>query len=157
VKPVYAILVAVAVWGITSTLVAWVVVVPVTWSVLLGLPVAACALLASLLVGVASPSWHALPTPDESLTIHQASTLSNRFAEGARDQHRFQVRLQPRLAKLALATLRQRPGLHDLKSLSDERARGALGDELHTLLTNSDARLPSPHRLAELLSRLEEK
>jgi hypothetical protein len=32
-----------------------------------------------------------------------------------------------------------------------------LGDDLHTLLTDRDAKLPSPHRLSELLSRLEGK
>jgi hypothetical protein len=42
-------------------------------------------------------------------------------------------------------------------SLHDDRARAALGTELYTLLTDRDARLPSPHRLAELLSRLEGK
>jgi hypothetical protein len=59
------------------------------------------------------------------------------------------------MRRLAVAALRARPGMHDLTGLDDHRARAALGDELHTLITAPDARLPSPRRTAELLDELE--
>jgi hypothetical protein len=71
------------------------------------------------------------------------------------DQHRFTTRVQPRLRRMALATVRARPGNADLTSLDDPRARAALGDELHRLLTDNRARLPEPHLLAALLDNLE--
>lgn len=118
----------------------WLIGVPPFWAVVIALPIAACAFLASLLIGVAVPGWQPLPVPDESLAFHAASSLSSRFAEAAKDQKRFRVRVQPRLRKLR----------HDI-------TREELGDELYDLLTKGDATLPPPHRLAEQLSRLEGK
>lgn len=144
--------------GAVAAIVAiWLMVVPVFWGVVVALPVAAGTLLALVLAGVAAPTWQPSPAPPESLTSHQASTLSTRLAEATKDPHRFRNRVQPRLRSLALNTLRQRPGLGDVTDLHDPGAREALGPELYTLLTDRDARLPSPHRLAELLSRLEGK
>lgn len=93
----------------------WLVVVPGFWAVVVALPFAACTFLATHLIGAAAPLWHPLPRPDESLTTHQASALSSRLAEAARDQSRFQRRIQPRLGELALNTLRRRPGLSTLR------------------------------------------
>ncbi|TCO58463.1 hypothetical protein [Actinocrispum wychmicini] len=155
-KPLHAIVTALLAGGAVGALAAWLVVVPVPWAVVIALPVTACTLLALLMLGVAAPIWQALPAPDDSLTVHQASALSSRLAEAARDQRRFQLRVQPRLGQLALTALRQRPGLGDLTTLTDQRAEQALGHELHTLLTDPEATLPAPPRLAELLRRLEE-
>jgi hypothetical protein len=118
----------------------WFIGVPPFWAVVVALPVAACAFLALLLVGVAAPGWQPLPVPDESLAFHAATSLSSRFAEAAKDQKRFHARVQPRLRKLR----------HDI-------TREELGDELYDLLTKGDATLPPPRRLAELLGRLEGK
>jgi hypothetical protein len=155
VKPVLAMLIAGMAGVVTVVVARWLVAVPMFWAVIIALPVAAFTLPATLLAGVASPTWQALPTPDDSLNTHQASSLSGRLAEAALDQRRFRVRVQPRLSRLALSTLRNRPGMQDLTSLDDDRARSALGTELHTLLTDRNARLPQPRRLAELLDRLE--
>lgn len=133
----------------------WLVGVPVCWAVIVGLPVAGCAFLAGLLSRVAAPTWQPEPIPGQSLTTHQASSLGSRFEEAARDHHRFQVRVQPRLRTLALRALKQR--IAGLEDLADPRARPALGPDLHDLLTRPDAQLPPPRRLAELLGRLEEK
>jgi hypothetical protein len=143
-------LVALAVGAAAGAVAYWFIGVPGFWAVVIGLPVAGCAYLAALLSVVAAPSWQPEPLPGESLTVHQASSLGSRFAEAANDQQRFQHRIQPRLRALAGKALR-------LRDLDEPRAREALGADLHDLLTNRDARLPSPHRLAELLSRLEEK
>jgi hypothetical protein len=156
VKPLHAIIVTLLVGGAVGAAAAWLMAVPVAWAVIIAIPVAACTLLALLMLGVAVPLWHALPAPDDSLTVHQASALSSRLAEAARDQRRFQLRVQPRLRQLAMAALRQRPGLADLSGVTDPRAEQALGQELYTLLTNPEATLPTPRRLAELLRRLEE-
>lgn len=118
----------------------WLIGVPPFWAVVIALPVAACAFLALLQVGVAAPGWQPLPVPDESLAFHAASSLSGRLAEAAKDQRRFRARVQPRLRKLRRDITREE-----------------LGDELYDLLTRADATLPPPHRLAELLSRLEGK
>ncbi|ONI77726.1 hypothetical protein ALI144C_30205 [Actinosynnema sp. ALI-1.44] len=151
-KPLPAILVGAAAGVLTAVLAGWLMVMPVFWAVAVAIPIAAVTTMAVVVTGVAAPMWAALPAPDEALTTHQASALSSRFAEAAKDPGRFRTRVQPRLRKLAADTLRHR-GI----SLSDERARLVLGDELHTLITDRDARLPSPRRLSELLGRLEEK
>jgi hypothetical protein len=148
-----AALLAVAAGVVTGLISGFAVRVPPFWAVLVALPVAAFTLLALLLSRVLSPGWQLLPAPDESLTTHQASGLANQFDEAARDLHRFRIRVQPRLRRLALAKLRQR--FPDLESLDDERARTSLGPDLYALLTNRDAKLPSPNRLTALLSRLE--
>jgi hypothetical protein len=128
--------------------------IPAGWAVLIAVPITAGVLLAMLSLDQQSMTWHDVPPQQHTVTGHQASNLANQFDEAARDQHRFNVRVRPRLRALALATLRQR--LHDLEDLDDERASLVLGNDLHTLLTDRDAKLPSPHRLSELLSRLEE-
>jgi hypothetical protein len=154
-KPLYASLIALLAGTVAAVLAMWLMVMPLFWAIVIAAPIAACVLLATLVAGVASPVWQMLPAPEETLTVHQASTLSSRFAEAAKDQSRFVSRVQPRLRGLALKTLKQR--IPDLTSLNDERARRELGADLHTLLTDRGARMPSPHRLTELLSRLEGK
>jgi hypothetical protein len=126
------------------------------WSVVLAALIAVVVLPAGLLSDVADMEWAAVPQPPDSASELQASMLSARLAEAAGDQHRFVTRVRPRLQRMALATLRKRPELAGLSSLDDPRARAALGEELHTLLTARDARLPAPKRLAAMLSRLEE-
>lgn len=128
---------------------------PLLWAIALGLPLGALALLAALLSGMADANWEAVPSPITGRPELHASSLAIRFAEAAQDQHRFRTRVLPRLQRLALATLRGRPGTEDLTTVDDPRARAALGDELYTLLTDEDARLPSPQRLAQLLAQLE--
>lgn len=155
-KPLHAIIITLLVGSAVGAAATWLMEVPTTWAVVIAIPIAACTLLALLMLGVAVPMWHALPAPDDSLTVHQASALSSRLAEAARDQRRFHLRVQPRLQQLALTALRQRPGMDDLTSVTDTRAQQALGHELYTLLTNPEATLPTPQRLAELLRRLEE-
>ena len=127
---------------------------PPVWAVGLAVPVAG---LVALLVGApraGEPTWQPLPSPPGGPAELRASVLANRLAEAAQDQDRFRSRIRPRLAALALARLRHRHP--DLASVADPRARALLGDELHDLLTDRDARLPDPGRLAELLHRLEE-
>jgi hypothetical protein len=154
-KPLHASLIALAAGAVAGVLAKWLMVMPVFWAVVIAIPIAACTLLATLVAGVASPVWQMLPAPAETLTMHQASTLSSRFAEAAKDHSRFVSRVQPRLRGMALKSLKQR--IPDLTSVHDERARRELGEELYTLLTDRGAQLPSPHRLGELLSRLEGK
>lgn len=149
-KPMYALIVALVAGVVATVLASWLLVMPVGWAIVIAVPIAAVTALATMVVGVAAPTWSALPAPDEALTMHQASTLSTRFAEAAKDPGRFRSRVQPRLRKLAEDTLRHR-------GVGFDKAREELGDELYALLTNRDAQLPSPHRLAELLGRLEGK
>jgi hypothetical protein len=130
-------------------------VVPLHWAVALGLPVGAIALLTALLSGAADANWEPVPAPDGPAGDPRATMISARLAEAADDPHRFVTRLRPRLCRIALATLRARPGTADLTTVDDPRARAALGAELHDLLTRKDARLPGPRRLAELLAQLE--
>ena len=111
---------------------------PWIWSVIFAVPVASFVVLAIRAMGVGVPNWHALPMPEDTLTVHEAAALSSRFAEAFRDQQRFLLRVQPRLRQLAL------------------RTKGDLDPELHHLLTSPDATMPDPARLATLLSRLEE-
>ncbi|ALG06546.1 hypothetical protein [Kibdelosporangium phytohabitans] len=151
-RPLPAILAAVAAGVLTTVLTSWLMVMPLFWAIVVAIPVAAVTAMATMVAGVAAPMWSALPAPAESLTTHQVSSLSARLEEAAKDPSRFRNRVQPRLRRLAADTLRHR-GV----SLTDEHARHVLGDELHALITDRDARLPSPRRLAELLGRLEEK
>jgi hypothetical protein len=155
VKPALSWAVAAATGIFTGLIAATGVGIPAGWAVLIALPITAGVLLAMLSLDLQSMVWHEVPPQQHTVTVHQASNLANQFDEAAKDQHRFNVRVRPRLRALALATLRQR--CHDLEDLDDERAKPVLGDDLHTLLTDRDAKLPSPHRLSELLSRLEGK
>ncbi|HEV2779153.1 MAG TPA: hypothetical protein VGX25_07080 [Actinophytocola sp.] len=150
-----AVLVAVGCAVLAALFANHVFAVPVGWAVVLGLPVAAIALPAALLSGAADANWEPVPGPADIAGELQASMLAARLAEAAEDQRRFVTRLQPRLRRLALAVLRTRPGAADLTTVDDPRARAALGPELHRVLTDKDARLPEPRRLAELLARLE--
>ncbi|MCE7008649.1 hypothetical protein LWC34_38425 [Kibdelosporangium philippinense] len=151
-KPWKAILLAILIGVFTGLVAGWLMAMPVFWAIVVVLPITAVAAMALMTLGTAEPSWQPLPPPEESLTVHQATSLSTRLAEGARDPGRFRTRVQPRLRRLAENTLR-----HKGINLSDEKAREVLGEELYTLITTRDAQLPSPERLAELLSRLEGK
>lgn len=130
--------------------------VPPHWAILFGLAAGTFGALSASLTGLMDANWDAVPNPITTAPELHASSLAIRFAEAAHDQHRFTIRVRPRLERLAIATLRGRPGTEDLTSLDDPRARAALGAELHALLTDPEAALPSPRRLAELLARLEE-
>ncbi|GAB3871142.1 hypothetical protein GCM10029964_006920 [Kibdelosporangium lantanae] len=111
---------------------------PWVWSVIFAVPVASFVVLAVRAIGVGVPNWHALPMPEDTLTVHEAAALSSRFAEASRDQQRFLLRVQPRLRQLA------------------KHATGELDPELRHLLTSPDATMPDPATLAALLRRLEE-
>jgi hypothetical protein len=155
VKPLLSWVSAVASGVLTALIAVTGVGLPGGWAVLVAIPIATGVLLAMLSYDLQSPMWHDVPPQQRTTTVHQASSLANHLDEAVKDQHRFNVRIQPRLRRLALATLRQR--FHDLADLDDDRATLVLGKDLHTLLTDRDAKLPSPHRLGELLSRLEGK
>jgi hypothetical protein len=129
---------------------------PLIWSIVLSLPAAAVVLLVALLSGSADANWEAVPGPGSVPVELQASMLAARLAEAQQDHQRFATRVQPRLARIALATLRARPETADVTTVDDPRARDALGDELHRLVTDPRARLPEPRRLAALLARLED-
>ena len=130
---------------------------PWLWSALIGLPVAGVLLLLLTTPPGVEPTWAELPAPPSASTHLEASTLAGRLQDAATDQGRFRGRIQPRLAALALATLRRRPHLRDLADLADPRAVEALGPRLHDLLTNPAATLPEPKVLLGLLDRLEEQ
>lgn len=134
----------------------YVFVVPLVWAIVLSLPVAAVVLLLTLLSGSADANWEAEPGPGAIAVELQASMLAARLSEAAQDQHRFVTRMQPRLARIALASLRRRPETVDVSTVDDPRARAALGPELHRLLTDRTATLPNPRRLATMLARLED-
>ncbi|MBP2320911.1 hypothetical protein JOF56_001296 [Kibdelosporangium banguiense] len=153
-RPLHSILTALATGLVAWAVAKWLMVLPVFWAVTVALPVMACTFVATALAGVAAPTWKSMPAKPESLTAHQASVLSSRLAGVAKDPGRYTSKMQPRLRTLAQSVLRHR---HGVVSLADPRARDLLGTELHDLITKADAKLPSPHRLAQLLSRLEEK
>jgi hypothetical protein len=127
---------------------------PPGWAVGLAVPVAGVAALLAGAPRAGEPTWQPLPAPPGGPAELRASVLASRLAEAALDGDRFRTRVRPRLVALALARLRHRHP--DLASVADPRARALLGDELHGLLTDRDARLPDPGRLADLLHRLEE-
>jgi hypothetical protein len=131
--------------------------VPLPWAILFGLATGTIAMLGALLAGMMDANWEAVPHPVTSAPDLHASSLAIRFAEAAGDQHRFMTRVRPRLCRVAIATLRTRPGTEDLTSLDDPRARAALGPELHAVLTDARAVMPGPRQLATLLARLEER
>jgi hypothetical protein len=128
----------------------------VAWAALVCLPPAAAVLVAALFVGGFDQDW--TPEPDQPTTtafLH-ASQLTDRLAQAADDHYRFTSRVQPRLRRLALSSLRRRPDTADIADLHDPRAREVLGDDLHALLTGSGARLPKPDVFADMIRRLEE-
>jgi hypothetical protein len=153
--PLRALIAAVAVEIVLTVGLDRLVGTPVLWSVLIALPMAAALLLFLSTPPGVEPTWADPPVPPSAATHLEASTLAGRFQDAAADQGRFRSRIQPRLAALALTALRRRQGLHDLPDLADPRARAELGPQLHDLLTNPMATLPSPGVLLGLLDRLE--
>lgn len=146
------VLAAVTAAVVTVTLIV-VASVPTAWAILIGLPAGCVVLVAALLSGTFDVDWTVEPDPPaDGVTLH-ASSLTERLEQAASDPYRFTSRVQPRLHRLAVATLRHRTAAADL---ADPRARELLGDDLHRLLTASDAQLPPPKTFAALLRRLEE-
>jgi hypothetical protein len=130
---------------------------PMPWAALVALPLAALVLLVLATPPGVEPSWS--PPPEQpAIAAHlDASLLAGRLEDAAHDQSRYRSRVQPRLAALALAALRRRPGLGDLTELRDPRAAAELGPRWHALLTDPAATLPEPAVLLALLERLEEQ
>ena len=149
------VLAAVATEIALTVLIARLVGTPVVWSALVALPVAALLLLLLISPPGVEPSWQAPPSGPASTSYLEASTLASRLTDAAADRYRFRTRIQPRLASVALASLRTRPGLADLVDLTDERAVAALGPRWHALLTTPSATLPEPSVLLEFLDHLE--
>lgn len=135
----------------------WIVVgVPVLpWALLITLAIAALAYLGARLLPPVDPSWQPLPSGSSAPIATHASSLGARLADAATDPYRFASRVRPRLQALALGRIRRHPGCGDI-GLDDPTARELLGEELHRLLTDPAATMPTPARLAELLTRLEE-
>jgi hypothetical protein len=129
---------------------------PVGWAVLVSLPPAAAVLLTAMFVGNFDQDWTPEPDPPTASVCLHASQLTDRLGQAATDHYRFTSRVQPRLRKLALATLRRLPETADIADLHDPRARGRLGADLHDLLTTPGARLPKPDEFAAMVRRLEE-
>lgn len=140
----------------TVAMLVWLMGAPLPWSALLALPVAAVLLLLARSPSFSEPRWQPLPLTASAPSMPQASNLSSRLADAARDTRRFRSRIQPRLYALALARIRQQPGCGDVAELSDPRAARLLGEPLVRLFTDRAAKLPTPAKLTELLARLEE-
>lgn len=140
----------------TVAVLVWLMGAPLHWSVLLAVPVAAVLLLLARSPSFSEPRWQPLPLTASAPSMPQASNLSNRLADAARDTRRFRSRIQPRLHALALAKIRQQPGCGDVVGLSDPRATQLLGEPLVRLLTDRAATVPTPTKLTEMLARLEE-
>lgn len=130
--------------------------VPFWWAVLVSLPPAAAVLLTGLFVGAFDQDWTPEPDPPASSVYLHASQLADRLGQAATDPYRFTSRVQPRLRRLALTSLRRHPDTADLADLHDPRARERLGGELHALLTAQSARLPDAREFAAMVRRLEE-
>ncbi|HEV7646804.1 MAG TPA: hypothetical protein VGP26_01460 [Actinophytocola sp.] len=129
---------------------------PFWWAVLVSLPPAAAVLLTTLFVGGFDQDWTPEPDlPAASVCLH-ASQLGDRLGQAATDPYRYTSRVQPRLRRLALSTLRRIPGTADIADLHDPRARERLGEQLYQLLTAPGARLPKPDEFAAMVRRLEE-
>jgi len=129
---------------------------PFWWAVLVSLPPAAAVLLTAIFVGGFDQDWTPEPDlPAASVCLH-ASQLTDRLGQAATDPYRFTSRVQPRLRRLALSSLRRVPDTADIADLHDPRARERLGADLHELLTASGARLPKPDEFAAMVRRLEE-
>jgi hypothetical protein len=129
---------------------------PTGWAVLVALPPGAAVLVTALLVGAFDQDWTPEPDlPAASVCLH-ASQLTDRLGQAATDPYRFTSRVQPRLRKLALTTLRRHPDTADLADLHDPRARERLGDDLYELVTAKHASLPKPEEFTAMMRRLEE-
>ena len=142
--------------ALLTVLLARLIGTPVAWALLIALPMALVLLLLLSTPAGVEPSWSAPPTPPSAAAHLEASTLASRLDDAAADQGRFRSRVQPRLATVALARLRGRPGLADLPDLHDRRAQAALGADFHRILTDPAATLPGPDRVLAMLNRLEE-
>ncbi|HWM06445.1 MAG TPA: hypothetical protein VNP92_29235 [Actinophytocola sp.] len=155
-SPLRAIVLAVFAAGAVAVTAVAALGTPVGWAVLVALPPAAAVLLAALYSGAFDADW--TPEPDQpsaSVCLH-ASSLTDRLSQAAGDPYRFTSRVQPRLRRLAIAALRRNPDTADIDGLQDPRARAALGDELHDLLTAQHTPLPPPKTFAAMMRRLEE-
>ena len=130
---------------------------PVEWSILVALPISVLLVLLLTTPPGIEPTWSPPPEPPSVAAHLDASTLTGRLMDAARDQGRFRTRIQPRLAALALAALKRKPGLGDLTGLDDPRARDALGTRWHAALTDPSATLPERQDLLALLTFLEEQ
>lgn len=150
-----SVLTAVAVEALGTWALRELVGTPLWWSVLLALPVAAVSLLLLATPLGVEPAWAPPPEPPSAATHLDASTLAGRLADAAGDQGRYRTRVQPRLAAVALAELRRRPGLAELADLHDPRAAEVLGARWHAVLTDPTATLPQPRELLALLAYLE--
>lgn len=129
--------------------------IPMPWSALVALPLAVLALLIVVTPPGVEPSWAPPPEPPSIAAHLEASLLAGRLEDAAHDQSRYRNRVQPRLASLAVAALRRRPGLGDLTDLGDPRAAAELGPRWYALLTDPAATLPDPAVVLALLERLE--
>lgn len=127
--------------------------IPAGWAVLVALPVGAAVLLAGLLSDVFDVDWAPEPASRTASVCSHATSLTDQLTQAAADPHRFTARIQPRLRRLALDTVRRTAGVTDL---DDPRARELLGADLHDLLTARDAHLPPPTTFAAMVRRLEE-
>lgn len=154
-SPVRAVIQALLAGAAAGGLAVWPVGAPWYWGVVLAVPVATVVLLSGLLSGATDANWEAAPEEPSATVDLRASMLATRLAEAAEDPSRFGLRVRPRLRRLATAELRRRTGA--TVALTDPLARRLLGAELHTLLTDERATLPSPKRLAGLLARLEDR
>lgn len=155
-SPIRAILLAVVTGVAVQLTVMKAMDTPFWWALLVALPIATAVLLTGLFAGAFDQDW--TPEPDlpiASVCLH-ASQLSDRLGQAATDPYRFTSRVQPRLRRLALTTLRRDPETADIADLHDPRAREKLGPALHDLLTASSARLPKPDEFAAMVRRLEE-
>lgn len=152
-----SVLTALAVWALCAWALDRLIGTPLSWSVLLALPIAAVLLLMLSTPPGVEPGWAPPPEPPSAATHLDASTFAGRLADAAGDQSRYLSRVRPRLAAVVLAELRGRPGLSDLTDLADPRALDALGPRWHAVLTDPSATLPQPRELLALLAYLEEK
>jgi hypothetical protein len=122
------------------------------WAVLLGLPFTAFMLLFLLAPGGVEAIWAPLPDPATRPSEHLATSLESRLSEAADYQPRFRSRVQPRLARLAMAKLRR----NGIDELHDPRAPEVLSAQLHRLVTDPDATMPDPKTAAAIFATLEE-
>jgi hypothetical protein len=127
--------------------------IPIGWAVAISLPVGAAVLVWALLSGTYDVHWAPEPHPSSTGFCRHANTLTDRLAKAATDPYWFTSRIQPRLRRIALDTLRRKQGIDDL---GDPRARELLGADLYQLITARDARLPPATTFAVLVRRLEE-
>lgn len=122
--------------------------VPVGWAVLLAVPAGVLAMAGGLLAGTYDAEWTAPPELPAAAVTLNATFVTERLEQSAKDPYRFTARVQPRLRRIAVAALDG--------DLDSPAAREKLGPELHALLTDHHAQLPPPPKFAALMRRLEE-